>query len=608
MTTTAKECSRQSASPLRHASEQEAWENGIGVSSTHSRKDTTVYCDKELLTRPILVGYAFGPKKMSTMGVVMAEASQTNLSSVSTTVLVEEAEEDDLARDDEAADAMDPEQVHPSSKLHCQQQPLSTPHNPSPRRKKSADNNNNNNIMLSLGSYSGGLNNIVRYLHSSCSSVDTNSTTTTLLTTGTTVAGGVTPSSTSTTGKLGASISGRSSCGGESQHYRRLRVSFVPLDPDLPLEGQHGAKMDIVLHKLTEDILCLSRYAPLYSKLVPSLGETNGQLEQTLKELRYLLPNDARAAIMRVHRLMRYQKKYPDCWLADDPAKVLILMSRSDIANALAGCLVGVKSASGIPVASPRFLVWDHKQMEKANANPQTMAKCLRDAQITYPLIAKPLQAAGTKTSHYMTVLLHESSLEHVQDSPCLLQEYANHDAVLFKVYVLGNNVRVYQRPSLPNLPPLDFTNEKLAQCPSYVDFDSQRPYPRLSAFGVKEDNDSARPYLSSIARRSSSSPSLTVTAEEVQPIVDTLKKAFGLELFGFDILITSTGENEGRQGENRASERQMLVVDVNYFPSYKEVNNFPSLLAQYLTQRAIDRRRQEPPQTQAEDTSEGEA
>jgi hypothetical protein len=33
-----------------------------------------------LFTKPIIVGYAFGPKKMSTMGVVMAEASKTRLS------------------------------------------------------------------------------------------------------------------------------------------------------------------------------------------------------------------------------------------------------------------------------------------------------------------------------------------------------------------------------------------------------------------------------------------------------------------------------------------------------------------------------------------------
>jgi len=35
--------------------------------------------------RPILVGYAFGPKKMSTMGVVMAEASKTKVSANSST-------------------------------------------------------------------------------------------------------------------------------------------------------------------------------------------------------------------------------------------------------------------------------------------------------------------------------------------------------------------------------------------------------------------------------------------------------------------------------------------------------------------------------------------
>ena len=34
--------------------------------------------------RPILVGYAFGPKKMSTMGLIMAEASRAKLSTVVT--------------------------------------------------------------------------------------------------------------------------------------------------------------------------------------------------------------------------------------------------------------------------------------------------------------------------------------------------------------------------------------------------------------------------------------------------------------------------------------------------------------------------------------------
>jgi inositol-1,3,4-trisphosphate 5/6-kinase/inositol-tetrakisphosphate 1-kinase len=72
----------------------------------------------------------------------------------------------------------------------------------------------------------------------------------------------------------------------------------------------------------------------------------------------------------------------------------------------------------------------------------------------------------------------------------------------------------------------------------------------------------------------------VVVTVEEIMPVVNALKQAFGLELFGFDVLIVS-------------DQATMLVVDVNYFPSYKEVSNFPSLLAQYLMDRAIHGRRQ---------------
>lgn len=608
---------------------------GLAYSSEHNN---TKECgdDSEILSRPILVGYAFGPKKMSTMGVVMAEASKTHLSSVSTTVLVEGIDEEDEADDEH--DDMDghnftlvcgnDDDNDQAADEHYQDESLQEHHasnddlklaaesssgaNPqaSPPRRKSFDTCANGNIMLSLDSYSGGLKNIVRYLHSSCSSVDTNSTTTTLLTTGTNITG-VTPSSASGCGKVG----GASISSGRSSTTQRLRVSFVPLDPDLPLEGQHGAKMDIILHKLTEDILCLSKFSPMFPDLVATLGGMDGQLEGLLENLQPRLPRDAKEAIMRVHRLLQYQKKHPDCSLADDPAKVLTLMSRSDIAHTLANCLVGVTSASGILVASPKFVVWHPAAIQGTALEPEAntrgdcteiIAQRLRDAQMTYPLIAKPLQAAGTKISHHMTVLLQESSLDRIQNSFCLLQEYANHDGVLYKVYVLGNNVHVYQRPSLPNLPPLYRDGGSRSQGPSYVDFDSQRPYPRLSAFGVEDDSKRKTPATLTNPSTAASScktkaPAVAVTAEEVQPIVLALKKAFGLELFGFDILIASKDASSVDSGSSSRA-TQMLVVDVNYFPSYKEVLNFPSLLAQYLTQRAIDSRRK--PGTEKTDPS----
>lgn len=41
-------------------------------------------CEQSIYAKPIVVGYAFGPKKMSTMGVVMAEASKAKLSTTKT--------------------------------------------------------------------------------------------------------------------------------------------------------------------------------------------------------------------------------------------------------------------------------------------------------------------------------------------------------------------------------------------------------------------------------------------------------------------------------------------------------------------------------------------
>jgi inositol-1,3,4-trisphosphate 5/6-kinase/inositol-tetrakisphosphate 1-kinase len=96
--------------------------------------------------------------------------------------------------------------------------------------------------------------------------------------------------------------------------------------------------------------------------------------------------------------------------------------------------------------------------------------------------------------------------------------------------------------------------------------------------FDASSSNDNNNNENNDVEPSSSSSfpKTTTVPVEELTPIVAALRQAFGLDLFGFDILYT---------GE------VLLVVDVNYFPSYKEVTNFPYLLAQYLTHMAIQNR-----------------
>ena len=423
---------------------------------------TTISTSSHRRLRPILVGYAFGPKKMSTMGLIMAEASRAQLSTVVTT---EVPLNESIPTSSLTSAALE--------QAHSAKQP---------------------NVVLSL--QEGGLRNIVRYFRSSCSSVVGSEDTLT----------------TATSTHLPSMSSGT----------QKVRVSFVPLDLDSPLEEQHGGNFDAILHKLTEDILCLS-----------TLPEDTSNLDEAQLQ-----------AISRVSRLTSYKRDHPHCYLVDHPSHVQVIMSRADISRILTKCLVGIVGKSGIPVRTPAYEIYD--------GTTTTI-------QLSTPLIAKPLTAAGTKKSHCMGVVLQESGLQKIQETPCLLQEYINHNAILHKIYVLGDHVSVFERPSLPNLPSRSDVGH------DFCEFDSQRPYPTLEEFGLSEEQTSKQ-----------QSDSHHVTVDEIQPVVAALKQAFGLELFGFDILVTSSS---------------FLVVDVNYFPSYKEVSNFPSLLANYLTQRAIDGR-----------------
>lgn len=383
-----------------------------------------------------------------------------------------------------------------------------------------------------------------------------------------------------------------------SQNLHQIRVSFVPLDLDAPLEEQHGGKFDAILHKLTEDILLKSQLLhSTESKSDFRLVSCHDHHHQGMDDPYYtLLEKEAgivekcdvaseRQAIERIERLIRYKENHPDCCIVDHPNNVQTLMSRSDIAFILSQCLEGVTTKSGIPVRTPKFQVLN-QHIDGMNLQDEAILKIARQIDhgpFSYPLIVKPLSAAGTVDSHKMGIILGRKGLKRLQ-GPCLLQEYANHDELLYKVYVLGNKVWVFPRPSLPNLPIGELLTGETDD--HYVEFDSQRPYPKLSDFGpahsqveLHHDNPTVNTHK--------------LSCDEIRPVADCIRKAFGLEVFGFDILLTvQDSSNATCQEKCQAKKfREMLVVDVNYFPSYKEVTNFSTLLAQYLAQCGIEGR-----------------
>lgn len=547
-----------------------------------------------------------------------------------------------------------------------------------------------------------------------------------------------------------------SSAVAERRHHP-IRVSFVPIDLDTPLEEQHGGKFDVILHKMTEDILCMSKMLrargqscgndaevaavrdmlgfngmewsakPLETD-VARADDSNASSSETVvskpkgegeDEEGGMTRHQARAS-RRIGRLREYKQRVrPSCVLVDSPADILAVMSRADMAEVLSRCLAGVTTRGGVPVRTPRFRVVEDEEENwcddlnqpavvgdasssamAAHIRQQNAAAALADeidmAGFEYPLIAKPLTAAGTKSSHHMGIVLARDGLQRLK-TPCLLQEYANHGQKLFKVYVLGESVWVFSRESLPNLPAgekmqrelsnrdercvggggggtpsptrkrprtesyVEFERPAGSRC--YVEFNSQRPYPKLSDFGIvsessdgdassksdaslrrlpkqdvpsehcdsqeskkrrRADNDETR--LASSCGEGAEHQQLSeshrqyhcadtdrvredaedlakfVTKDEIEPVTNALRDAFGLELFGFDVLVKHNSSKCNKDNGSPAKEcksdirddgsgKEILVVDVNYFPGYKEVPNFPSLLAQYLTKKAVESR-----------------
>jgi inositol-1,3,4-trisphosphate 5/6-kinase/inositol-tetrakisphosphate 1-kinase len=631
----------------------------------------------------IIVGYAFGPKKMETMGLIMAEASKA-LSTVVTPAIEYPEESSMVTNTGESLDHYNIGEKEPAFYFpdDCDDEDArsfsSTRASSIASHRSLRGCGGLTGIQLTFLPDTSGLIPWVRSAsRGAMADGDQSIAELSMATAATTTATG-TSSFHSTPAAKRKSLDGTCanlpspssqaslrhsiSTTGNGMRRHPIRVSFVPIDLDTPLEEQHGGKFDVILHKMTEDILCISKMlrsrqqeagyegikcegnrmdeaiellgaSPLHTQSCDDNDHAIPEHDIHPVQTNMLSRHQERAA-QRIQRLRKYKEQaHPSCVLVDSPTNILAVMSRADMAEVLSSCLEGVTTKGGTPVSTPRFRVVEEGEESKVPCLANEM-----DANgFTYPLIAKPLTAAGTKSSHHMGIVMARDGLQRLK-TPCLLQEYANHGGTLFKVYVLGESVWVFSRESLPNLPhgeneiPSEKVSEekrpaksyvefqRLAGSRCYVEFNSQRPYPTLSDFGIDADTtssvrmdptneqwepESKKPRLYNALKLDDSSspaheptscnhkPDLAsyVTKEEIEPVTNTLRAAFGLDLFGFDVLVKHE-QTKPQPGDIIGSEvKEIFVVDVNYFPGYKEVPHFPSLLAQYLTQKAVESR-----------------
>ncbi|XP_044023624.1 inositol-tetrakisphosphate 1-kinase isoform X2 [Siniperca chuatsi] len=193
-------------------------------------------------------------------------------------------------------------------------------------------------------------------------------------------------------------------------------------------------------------------------------------------------------------------------------------------------------------ICSPPFMVLN------SECSPDVLEQIKRQG-LTFPFICKTRVAHGTN-SHEMAIIFSEEDLNDVKP-PCVIQSFINHNAVLYKVFVVGDSYTVVERPSLKNFP--------------------AGPADRKAIFF--NSHNVSKPESSSdlTTRENVEGVSQPPSDDVIRELSRSLRQALGVSLFGIDVIINNqTGQH--------------AVIDINAFPGYEGVPEFFNDLLNHIT------------------------
>jgi inositol-1,3,4-trisphosphate 5/6-kinase/inositol-tetrakisphosphate 1-kinase len=172
----------------------------------------------------------------------------------------------------------------------------------------------------------------------------------------------------------------------------------------------------------------------------------------------------------------------------------------------------------------------------------------LKNAFVRFPFVCKPLLAHGSTYAHQMSLIFSESGLKTISP-PCVAQTFINHNARLFKLFLIKDKYYVIERPSLKNF------KAGTVDCET-VHFDSHDiSKPNSSSVLTELDENDEKRY-----------PIREPEKERLDRIVKVVSDKLGLSLLGIDVII-----------ENKTG--RYAIIDMNAFPGYDGVDNFLEML-----------------------------
>jgi hypothetical protein len=256
------------------------------------------------------------------------------------------------------------------------------------------------------------------------------------------------------------------------------------------------------------------------------------------------------------------------CIFLDPLCTLRIVMDRIEMCAALDTACAAARRR-GVPVRAP---IW-----RPITAWGVDTAADLDSAGLHPPLVLKPRVACGVPEAHQMALIFAPDGLiDPGVPAPGIAQEYIDHDGVIWKVYVAGERAFFVERPSTPNLraacvgggndggrTPDVVAFDSLASLPTSLPWvQTQSPYrmagsdaaaakERSPAASIEPENES-----DADAVRGSAHP---VVPALVNILASVFREQLGLTLFGFDLVWD-------------AAAGELVVLDLNYLPSYKGV------------------------------------
>ncbi|GMJ12872.1 inositol 1,3,4-trisphosphate 5/6 kinase 2 [Hibiscus trionum] len=268
-------------------------------------------------------------------------------------------------------------------------------------------------------------------------------------------------------------------------------ISFVAIDVNRPLSDQ--GPFDIILHKL--------------------LGK---EWTDIVKD---------------------YRQTHPEVVIIDPPDAIQHVYNRHSMLQDVVN--LNLPDFHG-RVGVPRQMVI----MKDPLSIPDEVAK----AGLKLPLVAKPLLVDGSAKSHELFLLFDWSSLSELEP-PLVLQEFVNHGGILFKIYIIGDTIKVVRRFSLPNV-----TKCQLAKVPGIF------PFPRVSSAAASADGADLDPHIAEL-------PPLPL----LERLSKELRHRLGLRLFNIDMI------------REHGTTDIFYVIDINYFPGYGKMPDYEVIFTDFL-------------------------